>query len=404
MTASGSSARQKATHPSPIPIPEFHWIVSCLCAVFVIPAFLAVKLPLSVNWSRLLTIYWVGLSLHSVVFAVLLIVIGLPLRQTLGPVWTHYKAQKARLVFFLVFAVVMILEFGLISGFVLMVVAIVLTEIVDRTRGDLDAIVRLLKPLLLPSIYLFLGLVMVFAYNDLIAIVRKTSAYDWLYLKMDSYLLGGTSVSAVAHFVIRRLPASAVWSEVIYYGMFNQIGAGLILLAIYAGSKEAARYVGTLLTAYYLGLVLFFLWPSMGPFYTCPTHFSEFPAFLRTYGAQMGMAAKAQLLVTHRGLSQVDTDYFIAFPCLHIAQPLIVAWYLRKWKRMVIFLVAYDVLLVPAILLLEWHYVVDIFGGVAIAAVAIALNRQSKTHILGWPSPLRTDTASVEFVVGPPAK
>jgi len=130
-----------------------------------------------------------------------------------------------------------------------------------------------------------------------------------------------------------------------------------------------------LLTAYYLGLVLFCLWPSMGPFFTCPNHFFEFPQYLRTYSAQMGMAAKAHLLATNRGLSQVDTDYFIAFPCLHIAQPLIVAWYLRKWRRMVILLLAYDVLLIPAILLLEWHYLVDIFGGVAIAVLAIQLNR-----------------------------
>ena len=319
---------------------EFHWIATCLFAALVVPLFLAAKLPLSVHWPRLVSIFWVGLSLHSVAFAVLLMVIGFPIHQTLGPVWTHYKAQKPRLVFFVIFAIIMILQFGLLSGFVLIVLAVVLGELVDRTRGDLNAIVNLIKPLLVPSVYLFLGLVMVFAYNDLIATVKNPSAYDWLYLKMDSYLLGGSSVSAIAHSLIRRMPSSAVWSEVIYYGMFNQIGATLIVLAIYAGSKEAARYVGTLLTAYYLGLVLFFLWPSMGPFYTCPGHFSEFPNFLRTYGSQLGMAQKAQLLATNRSLSQVDTDYFVAFPCLHIAQPLIVAWFLRKWRRIVVFLLA----------------------------------------------------------------
>jgi len=376
---------------------EFHWIATCLFAALVVPLFLAAKLPLSVNWPRLVSIFWVGLSLHSVAFAVLLMVIGFPIHQTLGPVWTHYKAQKPRLVFFVIFAIIMILQFGLLSGFVLIVLAVVLGELVDRTRGDLNAIVNLIKPLLVPSVYLFLGLVMVFAYNDLIATVKNPSAYDWLYLKMDSYLLGGSSVSAIAHSLIRRMPSSAVWSEVIYYGMFNQIGATLIVLAIYAGSKEAARYVGTLLTAYYLGLILFFLWPSMGPFYTCPGHFSEFPNFLRTYGSQLGMAQKAQLLATNRSLSQVDTDYFVAFPCLHIAQPLIVAWFLRKWKRIVVFLLAYDALLIPAILLLEWHYFVDIVGGVAVAALAIALNRQAKTGILTENIlPLRADTVNAE--------
>ena len=387
----------RAMRSTPFAGVEFHWIATCLFAALVVPLFLAAKLPLSVNWPRLVSIFWVGLSLHSVAFAVLLMVIGFPIHQTLGPVWTHYKAQKTRLGFFIIFAIIMIFQFGLLSGFVLILLAVVLGELVDRTRGDLNAIVNLIKPLLVPSVYLFLGLVMVFAYNDLIATVKNPSAYDWLYLKMDSYLLGGSSVSAIAHSLIRRMPSSAVWSEVIYYGMFNQIGAALIVLAIYAGSKEAARYVGTLLTAYYLGLILFFLWPSMGPFYTCPGHFSEFPNFLRTYGSQLGMAQKAQLLATNRSLSQVDTDYFVAFPCLHIAQPLIVAWFLRKWKRIVVFLLAYDALLIPAILLLEWHYFVDIVGGVAVAALAIALNRQAKTGILTENiSPLRADPVNAE--------
>jgi hypothetical protein len=95
------------------------------------------------------------------------------------------------------------------------------------------------------------------------------------------------------------------------------------------------------------------------------------------------MAAKAQLLTTNRSLSQVDTDYFVAFPCLHIAQPLIVIWFLRRWKRIVIFLIAYDLLLIPSILLLEWHYVVDLIGGVAVASMAIWLNERRANNATG---------------------
>ena len=160
----------RAMRSTPFAGVEFHWIATCLFAALVVPLFFAAKLPLSVNWPRLLSIFWVGLSLHSVAFAVLLMVIGFPIHQTLGPVWTHYKAQKPRLVFFVIFAIIMILQFGLLSGFVLIVLAVVLGELVDRTRGDLNAIVNLIKPLLVPSVYLFLGLVMVFAYNDLIGI------------------------------------------------------------------------------------------------------------------------------------------------------------------------------------------------------------------------------------------
>jgi hypothetical protein len=69
----------------------------------------------------------------------------------------------------------------------------------------------------------------------------------------------------------------------------------------------------------------------------------------------------------------VPMGFYIAFPCMHIAQPLIVLWFLRQWKRMVAALVTYDLLLIAAIILLEWHYFADLLGGVAVAITAILL-------------------------------
>ncbi len=52
----------------------------------------------------------------------------------------------------------------------------------------------------------------------------------------------------------------------------------------------------------------------------------------------------------------------------------IVLWFLRRWKRMIIALIAFDVLLVPAILLLEQHYLVDLIAAIPVAASAIAIS------------------------------
>jgi membrane-associated phospholipid phosphatase len=52
-------------------------------------------------------------------------------------------------------------------------------------------------------------------------------------------------------------------------------------------------------------------------------------------------------------------------------------WFLRRWKRMLIVLCAYDALLIVSILLLEWHYLVDIIGGVLVAAISIAITESS---------------------------
>jgi len=58
---------------------------------------------------------------------------------------------------------------------------------------------------------------------------------------------------------------------------------------------------------------------------------------------------------------------------MHIAQPVIALWYLRKFKRIIPLLIAYDILLIASILILNWHYFVDILGGIVVAAVAVLL-------------------------------
>ena len=58
---------------------------------------------------------------------------------------------------------------------------------------------------------------------------------------------------------------------------------------------------------------------------------------------------------------------------MHIVQPIIVLWFLRRWRRLVVALIAYDALLVGAILMLEMHYVIDIVAALPVAALAIAI-------------------------------
>jgi hypothetical protein len=137
-----------------------------------------------------------------------------------------------------------------------------------------------------------------------------------------------------------------------------------------------------------VGLLVFYFLPSMGPFYSCPDHFAHFPQWLKTYEFQKNALSNAKILSgQYRGLIQVNTDYFIAFPSLHVALPAIVLWFVRPWKRIMYCLVAYDVLLIPAILLLEWHYVVDLLGGFVVAVIAIYLNEQREEKQV--PTPMK---------------
>ena len=186
--------------------------------------------------------------------------------------------------------------------------------------------------------YLFTGLVLVFAYNDVIAAVKDMSGYDWFFLKADSYLPhGGTISDLVRKASLTLSPRAFAFAETTYYRMFDQVGAAIILISVWQGAKRGLQFVGTMLTAYYMALVIFYFWPSMGPFYTCPDHFVHFPHWLKTYDFQRTFIANAKLMSSqYKSLSKVNTDYFIAFPSLHIALPIIVLWFMRRWRRIVI--------------------------------------------------------------------
>jgi len=68
---------------------------------------------------------------------------------------------------------------------------------------------------------------------------------------------------------------------------------------------------------------------------------------------------------------------------MHITQPLIVLWFLRSYRRILVVLAVYDLCLIPTILLLEWHYAVDILGGILIAAFAIYIVGDKDVEVRG---------------------
>jgi hypothetical protein len=351
---------------------DFHYYASLLLAVAVVPLLRELNLPLRLDWRHLFSAYWLVLAAQAIFVATLLYLIGVPPGTTVGPLWTRIRRDKLRLMLALVFFLVLVFAFSWLKALILTVDVIAVLELRERLKPTVRH--EAARSVLIPALYLFAGFLLIFAYNDIIVSIRFYGATDTAFNAMDMWLLRGTSVSNLSHWAVRRFPLSFFYFlEFVYFGMFAQIGAALILSGIYSGKKVALGFVGTILTAYYLALILFFLWPSQGPYYQCPVHFSDFPPSLKAYVIQKTSIANSQALWNHSRIRHISTDYYMAFPCMHIAQPLIAMWFLRRWRRMVIALAAYDLLLLIAIVLLEWHYVVDILAGILVAGVAIAM-------------------------------
>jgi hypothetical protein len=364
-----------------LPPRNWHYWISLLLLVALVPVLRSQHLPLKFDWVTLALGYWVLLAAQSICAATLLALLGLPREQALQPFLARCREKPVLLAFWVIFFGILAWATSGVKALILTVDVMALLELRARLAANETASDAHLKALrhaafavLAPAAYFFFGFVMVLAHNTAIVSVRYNFAYDPAFAAMDRFLLRGYSVSDLAHWAVRSFPFSFFRGlEYVYFGMFLQIGAGILLVALCDGKRCALQFVGTILISYYLALALFYLWPAQGPYYLCPDHFSRFPAGLQAYQIQKTLIAHALARWRHEPLARISTDYFIAMPCMHIAQPLVVIWFLRRWRRMVIALLAYDVALVAAIVLLEWHYVVDILAGIVVAGLAIAI-------------------------------
>jgi hypothetical protein len=357
---------------SPMKPRYWHYWISLLMCLAVVPVLRSQHLPLKFDWITLGIAFWFLLAAQAIFVAAVLCVIGRPREQVLGPFLARYRQDPLRIIALLVFLAILVWVTTWAKALVVSVDAVALLELLHRQKTP--GLRHAAASVFAPAAYLFFGFLMVLAYNCVIVSCRFNFATDPALAAIDRWLLLGRSVSDLAHWSVQTFPISFFRAlEFIYFGMFPQIGAALIFVALCEGRGRALQFVGTILMSYYLALAIFYIWPSQGPYYLCPAHFSRFPASLQVYNLQKTLIRDALALWQHVPISRISTDYFIALPCMHVAQPMVVIWFLRRWRRIALVLAAYDLLLIAAILMLEQHYVVDIIAGFLVAGLAIAI-------------------------------
>jgi PAP2 superfamily len=359
---------------------RIHVLVTVVLTLAVVPLLRVNHLPIRFAWASFFQIYWMTFAFQGTVSAVLLYVVGFSLKETVGPIIGRLRADKRRILLLVPFLLILyglcvVLSSATLWPF-LAVFSVAALEWFDRTQGKgtlrSSPIVMAIAP---AAFYLFWGLILVSAYNDIAVASRPNVTYDAALSRMDSWLLDGMTVSRLAHLAIHSLPAwfyKAV-EFVYYFCMFPQIGAALLLLGFRCGRRETFRLTMAILTAYYVAIGIFWLWPTQGPFLLCGNHLADFSIASRTGLLQKGLLEKAASLWAGHGVGAIGLDYYIAFPSMHIAILTIVAVFLRRWKRVFYTLMAVDTLIFVSVILLEWHYVLDVVGGFALAGAVTVL-------------------------------
>ncbi len=332
--------------------PKFlHYWLTAILGILVIPACLATRLRLTPPPA--LGMFLLGWGLQSIIWAAVLFQFGV------SGAWSPFRRNTLRFVPALFMTAILLFVFGLKSGVMIAIVGLAVLEFYYRKGNWKSA-----SSALLPWLYLAVGIQLALYFSSVIVSLRPCTEYDRLFDRLDTLLMLGTSVTSISRAAVGLyLPA-----EIIYYGIGGVMGAAILFLCLSGDRKAAFQMCGAIATAYYLSLAVFFVLPAQGPYIT-----AGLPPQLFTAAVQRASLANATALFHHSGWMTPALGYYVAFPSLHMAQPLIAGWYLRRWRRVSLIVLGYCLLLAPAIVILQWHYVVDILGGLVVAVVAVWL-------------------------------
>jgi hypothetical protein len=363
------------TRPLVCRLTLFDYLFIGIPLLFVVPLFSLAHLPLRIDLSGMAAAYWGGTSIGAAFFAIAYAILVFPFELTLIPFLRRVQKQKGRIVIALVLASMMIFLMGWLIGLMVTVSVLGVSELLERRAEGFQAV---LTDVFFPALYLFCGLVVVSLFNHALAGIRYAATYDELFARLDQIVFHA-NVANIAYWSMSHLPLGFFrFLEVVYYGMFAQITATLVFIVLRGNQHYGVKYVRTLLACYAIAVTVFAICPVKGPYSIGTLHQMTYPRSLPTFWAEEGFLERVRALYAHQLTPNMIAvsfkDYYVGFPSLHTALPIIGLWFLRPWKRLarpLVFL--YITLLVPSIILLEWHFLMDIAGGFATAFLSIWL-------------------------------
>lgn len=179
----------------------------------------------------------------------------------------------------------------------------------------------------------------------------------------------------------RRHPDLVLLSDAVYFRIFEHMAVLSLFLSGVGSTVVRHRYTTALCLCYLLGAPSYFLLPTFGPVYYEPEafeHLRQLPLFANEIQATL-------LNNTHgavrRDLAEIRTYGFIAaMPSLHMAHELVMLHYARASSAFFILSGIFSALTALSVLVLGWHYALDVVGSLALAAMSIWLAERIGTR------------------------
>jgi len=211
--------------------------------------------------------------------------------------------------------------------------------------------------------------------SNLKAILPLYRVYSWdpVFLKLDRLLFAGRNPYQLLHQLFPP-SSSTLFFEQFYFFFFYFNALGLSGAFVFGSPRYLFRVAGTMVIATYIGMVLYWVFPSLGPCFYSQTAalFDRMPET---------MTLKPTLYFRFLAMITAPQNYrpglfdgIAAFPSLHVTHSLIYLIYLWPKQRVLTLLnVLPFVLLSLSTVYLGWHYVVDVPAGALVGIAAILI-------------------------------
>jgi PAP2 superfamily len=176
---------------------------------------------------------------------------------------------------------------------------------------------------------------------------------------------------------------AAVASDNVYFRLFEHMTLTSLFLVGMGLRRERTRLWCALAICYLLGGPAYYLIPGVGPRFFEADHYE----FLRqlpliSNPIQNALFMNTRSIAEGRPLPLQVYSYLACMPSLHMAHEFVLLYYARHSKVFFAVSLVFTAATCVAILVLGWHYSIDILGGALLAAVAIGIVRISRDRLL----------------------
>jgi PAP2 superfamily len=192
-------------------------------------------------------------------------------------------------------------------------------------------------------------------------------------LRLDRKLAFGHDPATVLHDWLGTGIAAHLMS-ITYVAWILFLTLSLLIALFWATNiNTACWYVTAVAVNWALGVAIYFLVPSTGPIYARPDLFADLPETQVTHIAQSWLSDRTDMLADPFGTDALQT--IAAFASLHVSVMVTAALISKMITLRPVFvqwgLWLFLVLNILATVYLGWHYLLDVFGGMAIGVAAV---------------------------------